>query len=183
MTCPTLRVNKEPMMKKNIAKYLGNILSTEGGLDDTIEDRRSKGWGRIASIMGILSEVDMGAHRIEAGLRLKEVILINSILYSAEAWSGVSQRQLTRLEVMDTALLRKLTGSHSKCPTEFHHLETSTWKIRLPLTYLRLMYHHHILSTSESETIRKVYEKQKTELCKGDWFQLLKEDLIFIEHE
>ena len=157
------------MMKKQVAKYLGNILSTEGGINETIEDRRNKGWGRIASILVILSEVDMGAHRLEAGLRLREAILINGMLYSAEAWSGVSQKHLARLEVVDTALLRKLTGSHSKCPTEFHHLETSTWKIRHHLTYLRLMYHHHILSREKNETIRKIYEKQKTECSKGDW--------------
>ena len=99
--CPTLRVHQEPMPKKQVAKYLGNILSTEEGLEDTIEDRRSKGWGRIASIMGILSEVDndMGVHRLEAGLKLREAILINSILFSAEAWSGVNQKHLSRLEV------------------------------------------------------------------------------------
>ena len=183
MPCPTLKGHNDPMMKKQVAKYLGNILSTEGGINETIEDRRNKGWGRIASILGILSEVDMGAHRLEAGLRLKEAILINGMLYSAEAWSGVSQKHLARLEVVDTALLRKLTGSHSKCPTEFHHLETSTWKIRHHLTYLRLMYHHHILSREKNETIRKIYEKQKTECSKGDWYELLKEDFTFIEYE
>ena len=65
-------------------------MSTEGGLDATIEDRRSKGWGRIATIMGILSEVDLGVHKLEAGLRLREAILINGMFYSAEAWSAVS---------------------------------------------------------------------------------------------
>ena len=178
--CPTLRVHNEPMLKKTDAKYLGNMLSTEDGLNATIEDRRSKGWGKIASIMGILSEVDMGVHKLEAGLKLREAILINSVLYSAEAWSGVTQKHLARLEVVDTALLRKLTGGHSKCPTEFHHLETRTWKLRHHLTYLRLMYHHQILSRDDNETIKKIYQKQKSMYCKGDWYQLIKEDFEFI---
>ena len=79
----------------------------------------------------------MGVHTLEAGLRLREAILVNSLLYSAEAWSGVTEKQLRRLEVMDTSLLVKLTGGHSKCPTEFHHLETSTWKLGHHLSYQR----------------------------------------------
>ena len=94
----------------------------------------------MSTILGILSEVDLGVHRLEAGLKLREAILINSMLFSAEAWSGVNQKHLSRLEVVDSALLKKLTGGHAKCPTEFHHLETSTWKVRHHLTYLRLMY-------------------------------------------
>ena len=74
--------------------------------------------------MTVLSEVDMGVHTLEAGLRLREAILMNSLLYSAKAWSGVTEKQLGQLEVVDTALLGKLTGGHSKSPTEFHHLET-----------------------------------------------------------
>ena len=81
------------------------------------------------------------------GLLLRKTILINSLLFSAEAWSGVTEKQLARLEVVDMALLTKLAGGHSKCATEFHHLETRTLKLRHILIYLRLMYHHHIFKT------------------------------------
>ena len=101
-----------------------------------LEDRRNKGWGKISTIMGILSEVDMGVHQLEAGLRLHEAILISSLLYFAEAWSGVTDRHMSRLEVVVSALLKRLTGSHSKCPSKFHHLETGTWKLRHHLIYL-----------------------------------------------
>ena len=109
--------------------------------------------------MAILGEVDMGQNRLEAGLLLRESILVNSLLFSAEAWSALSEKQLARLEVVDTSLLRQLTGGgHSKCPTEFHHLESGTWKLRHILTYhRRLMFHHEILSRGEDETIREIY--------------------------
>ena len=47
----------------------------------------------------------------------------------------------------------------------------------------RMMYHRHILTRNNSETIRKIYEKQKEETTKGDWYQLLKEDFEFVEEE
>ena len=180
LPCPDLKVRKETMMKKESTRYLGQILSTQGGLQDTIEDRRQKGWGIIASIEGLLSEVDMGVHKVEAGLLLRQSLLHSSILYSAEAWSGLTDKQLARLEVVDTSLIRRLTGGHSKCSVEYHHMETGTWKLRHHLTFRRLMYHHHLLSRGNTETIKKIYLKQKEKSVKGDWISLLKSDFKFL---
>ena len=70
-----------------------------------IEDRRNQWWGKIAIIMGILSKVDMGVHRLEVGVLLRKSILISSLLFTAKAWSGLTEKQLTRLKVVDTSLL------------------------------------------------------------------------------
>ena len=122
----------------------------------------------------------MGVHKLEAGLMLRQAILISSMLFSAEAWSGVNDKQLARLEVVDMSLLRLLTGGHVKCPSEFLHLETKTWKLRHHLSYLRLIYHHHILTRDNKETIQKIYQKQNETNTKGDWLQLLKKYFEFI---
>jgi hypothetical protein len=45
LPCPVLMVHKDNMKKEGTTKHLGNILSTKGGLAETIEDRRNKGWG------------------------------------------------------------------------------------------------------------------------------------------
>ena len=181
LPCPTLKVHNVDMQKKQSVKYLGNMLSTNGGLSETIDDRRNKGWGKISTIMAILSEVDMGVNQLEAGLLMRESLLISGMLFSAEAWSGITSKQLARMEVVDTSLLVKLTGGHSKCPTEFNHLETGTWMLTHHLTYLRLLYHHHILTRDKKETINKIYQKQKEDNTKGDWFQLLTNDFDFID--
>ena len=180
LPCPSLKVHSDPMDSRDKTRYLGNIISSKGGVSDTIEDRRKIGWGKISTIMGILDEVDMGANRIEAGLMLRQSILVSSLLYSAEAWSGVTDKQMARIEVVDSALLQKLTGGHSKCASEFHHLETGTWKFRHILSYKRLMFHHFILTRDEIETIHKKYKKQKEEFVKGHWYQLLKADFQLI---
>ena len=153
LPCPSLKVHQNVMQRKESTRYLGNVLSTKGGLCDMIEDRRNQGWGKIATIMGILSEVDMGVHKLEVGLLLRKAILINGLLYTAEAWSGLNEKQLARIEVVDTALLHKLTGGHVKSATEFYHLETATWKLRHHISCLRIMYHQEILKREACETI------------------------------
>ena len=85
------------MQEAKSAKYLGNYITSKGGNQKTIEERRKIGWGRVAQILGIIGEVDMGIHRIEAGLILRKAMLTNSLLFCAEAWSDVSDADIRRL--------------------------------------------------------------------------------------
>ena len=133
--------------------------------------------------MGILEFVDFGSHRVEVGLLLRRALLVSSLLFTAETWSGITERDLVRLEQVDQALLGKLVKSHSKSAREFVYLETGSMKLRHIISMNRLMYHYNILQTDKNETIRKIYEKQKEHTNKGDWFEFLQKDLIFIQEE
>ena len=149
------------MQKGESVKYLGNFISSQGGLGDTIEDRRKRGWGKVAQILGMLGEVDTGTHRIEAGLILRKAILTSSLLFTAEAWHNVTDKEIKRLEQVDSALLRSLVKGHSKTPVIFQHLEFGTLMLRHVVRMKGIMYHHHILSRNTNETIRKICMKQK----------------------
>ena len=180
-TCPTLKVHSRDMHETRSSKYLGNVLTSAGGVRDTIEDRQNKGWGKVAQILGILGEVPLGQYRIEVGLLLRKAILTSALLYSSEAWSAVSEAEIMRLEQVDSALLKGLVEGHSKTATIFHYLETGSLMLRHIIRINRVMYHHHILSLNTEETVRKIYEKQKTGHLKGDWIELLKSDFDFME--
>ena len=95
--CTQLKIHNNKIHETENTKYLGNIVSSKGGNRATIEDRRNKGWGKIATIMGIIGEVDMGSHRMEVGLLLRKAILTSSLLFSAEAWSAVTDAEIHRL--------------------------------------------------------------------------------------
>ena len=85
---------------------------------------------------------------------------------------------------MDEALLRSLLYSaHSKVALEFLHLESGTLKFRHILSMNRMMYHHHLLTTDDEESIKKIYDKQKEDPTKGDWYELLQNDFKFIGEE
>ena len=181
LPCPTLKVHDSDMIVEDSVKYLGNILTSKGGIKDTIEDRRNKGWGKVAAIKGILSQIDMGDNRVEMGLLLRKSILVNSLLFTAETWSNLKEADIKRLEQVDQGLLSSLVSGHSKCASEFVYLETGSLKLRHILTQNRLMFHHYLLGLNEEETLKKVYEKQKKDPTKSDWFQLLTKDFQFIE--
>ena len=70
-------------------KYIGDVISEKGTAKDNIENRRNKGWGKIAEIVGILSEMP-DQLRVVVGLKLRAARLCNGVLYSTEAWFSVS---------------------------------------------------------------------------------------------
>ena len=81
---------------------------------------------------------------------------------------------------MDGFLLRSIFKAHSKTCIEFLHLETGTKPIRFVIASRRLNYLHNILTKPEHELTRQVYEAQKTKTTKGDWIELVKDDLDLI---
>ena len=78
---PTLKVRDTNMHESKSTKYLGNVITSRGGVCETIEDRSNQGWGRVAQIMAILGEVALGTCRIEVGLMLRKAILTGRMLY------------------------------------------------------------------------------------------------------
>ena len=75
-------------------------------------------------------------------------------------------------------MLKSLTKGHSKTPVVFHNLERGTLKLRHILMKNRLLYHHHIITREDTETIKKIYVKQKEAPIKGDWIELIKKDFF-----
>ena len=84
------------------ARYLGDVISSSGSLGPCIEDRRNKGWGKVADMKGIFSEMPSD-RRIEVGLKLREAKVHDGILYNSEAWSNLADKDMDKFEQVDMA--------------------------------------------------------------------------------
>ena len=60
---------------------------------------------------------------MEIGLKLRQAMLMNSLLFNSEAWHDITEKEIKLLEVVDEHLLRSLAGAHSKTP---FYLETGS---------------------------------------------------------
>ena len=117
---------------------------------------------------------------MEAGLRLRQAMLINGILFNTEAWHSVNVKDVIELEKVDETLLRGLLQAHPKIPLEALYLETKSIPIRYILASRRILYLHNILQKDENEMIRKIYNIQKENPTNGDFSELVKQDMITI---
>ena len=178
--CLRLKVHDEPMDESTKEKYLGDIVDETGKIRKTIEERRTKGFAIVNEILAILEEVPLGKYRMEIGLKLRQAMLLNGILYNSEAWHGITENELKRLEDVDEHLLRSLVRAHAKTPLEFLFLETGAIPIRHILACRRMIYLQTILRRDDSELTKRVYMSQKQSAIKGDFYNLVKDDFEMI---
>ena len=122
---------------------------------------------------------------ISAAMKLKEVMLMNGILYNSEACHGVTKNHIKNLETIDEDMLRKFPKAHKKTPKEFLYLETGAIPIRWIIAQRRINLFKHILEKDKNLLIRKVYEAQKETPTSGEFVQLVEKDItnLNISHE
>ena len=107
---------------------------------------------------------------------MRDGMMINSILANSSVWYGLTEKQLTELELADEYLIRKILNCHAKVPKEFLYQETGLIMVRHIIKRRRIMYLHHLLTREKSELISKIYYSQKMKPVKGDWAVTVEKD-------
>ena len=74
-----------------------------------------------------------------------------------------------------------MLGAHAKTPLEALYLETNSVPIRFILKSRRIMYLHNILQRNQSEMVRKIYELQKRNPCHGDYYEIVRDDMLSLD--
>ena len=137
--CPNLKIHDAPMKNSDKEKYLGDQLNKASKIRITIDERVAKGYGIVSEILAIMNEIPLGIYRMEMGLKLRQAMLINGVLFNSEAWHNVT-KDIKALEKVDESLIRSLLQSHAKTPLEFLFLETASVPIKYILISRRLMF-------------------------------------------
>ena len=178
--CADLKIHNEVMNNAVQEKYLGDLVNTSGTIRNTVEERKNKGFGIVNEIIALLDEIPLGRFKMEIGLKLRQAMLLNGMLYNSEAWHAVSEVELRQLESVDEHLLRALVKGHAKTPLEFLYLEAGAIPIRMIVASRRLMYHQAILKREETELTHKIYKEQINNTTPGDFVELLAKDFELI---
>ena len=176
-SCPSLSVHRKEMLTANREKYLGQIISSNGRLEENINERFNKGLGIVNEILGILKEVSFGYHFFPTAMLFRNSKLVSSILCSIETLYGLTTAHIEQLEQCDRLLLRKVFNCISSTAIEAFYLEANILPFRHIIIARRLMYYWNILQKSESELVRKVLQTQQLSPVRNDWCLQVREDL------
>ena len=175
-SCPELKVHEMKMKNSEKEKYLGDQLSSSAKIKETIDERVAKGYGVVSEILAILDEIPLGKYKLEIGLKLRQAMLLNGVLYNSEAWHAVKKDDIKPLERVDECLLRSLLQSHPKTPIEFLYLETGSISISHIIASRRMMYLRTILCREDEELTKRIYREQEKNTTKGDFAELVKDN-------
>ena len=176
--CSKLKVQDSQMLQESKVKYLGDQVDSSGTIKSTVEERRTKAFGISTEILSIANSVPLGQWRVRSGLMLRQAMLVNGTLHNSECWQGTEvDKEVSRLNKPDQALLRGLVSGHSKVPLEFLFLETACVPVSLVHVCRRLIYLHTILRKGPSEMVKNIYLTQKMDSLPGDYCRLVAADL------
>ena len=181
--CHTVKVHEENMKNSESEKYLGDFISHDGKHDATMTNRIQRAYSYLSEIRALLTDMPFGKRRLQIGLMLRDAMFVNGVLFNSEAWSSINIKHIEEIETIDRSLMRFIIGAHAKTPSEMLYLETATIPLRHTISIRRFMYHQTILTRSDDELIKRVYNEQKINPSRGDWICQLKEDFEFIGEE
>ena len=133
--------------------------------------------GQINAIMTMLQTVSFGEKYFEIALTLREAMLINGMLGSADVWYGLKQKEIENFEEIDKILLHKILDAPSSSCTESLYLELGIIPIRILLKDRRIMYLHYLANMKETEMLHTFFAAQWAYPCKNDWTTQVREDL------
>ena len=145
-----------------------------------IERRASIGHGQTSNIMNILREVSLGQYFFQMATLLRQTVFMSSVLLNSEAWVGLTQANISKLEGVDFILLRRILNAPSKTPIPSLFMELGIYPIRFTIMARRILFLHYILNCSSEEMLSKVFWVQEENPLKSDWVNSVKEDLKFL---
>ena len=109
--------------------------------------------------------------------------LINSLSVYIEMWHNVLQKDITPFLHLDIYLMNKILCVHSKVPVVLLYLETASIPINYILAGRRINYLHNKTTRPDHKLNKIVFKAQKLSKSKGEWSEILKEDIELIKFE
>ena len=116
-----------------------------------------------------MNEECFGPYETEVFLRLRESLMMSTLLFNAETWFGVTKKEIEQLENVDLRFLRQKFELHSKIPKEMIFLELGIVPVNFLLMKKRLEYLQYILQQPEESLIHQVLMAMIKNPHKNDW--------------
>ena len=174
---------EDVMEEKQEEKYLGDVISRDGRNIKNIQARVNKGTGIVRKILTILDGIPFGKYHYEAGVILRNSLLVSSMLFNSEVWYNITKSELELLETVDLMLLRGILKAPKSTPKEMLFLELGLVPFREIIRKRRLGFLHYILNESKDSMIHKVFESQRENKTSKDWVTTVLKDLKEINLE
>ena len=180
--CYPLKVHDSYMQQVSSIVYLGDSISCLGTNKENIEQRVSKCIGIVSQIMNILNTASFGRHYFKMALLLRESMLINGMLSSAEIWYILTRKDVNSLEAVDKILLSKVTKSNKVSNSYTSYcLEFGIQPLDHIIKTRRIKYLFYILTRNPESMLYKFFICQWNNQTRGDWSQQVEKDLKDLE--
>lgn len=168
-----IRLDDKPLKRSAKAKYLGDILTPDGKIDETIAHRKSAVTGITAELSTIMDEV--GETRIEALIQYHNGIIIPKMLTNAETWSNISKQNIIELEKIQNTTIKRLLRLPKGTPSNGLRAELGLHSMKWRILKKKLMYIHKIINYPDENLTKNVLLQQRL-IPSPSWLSKLQEE-------
>jgi hypothetical protein len=142
--------------------YLGDVFNEKADNSGLMQDRVRRGTKAVISITSILQESDLGSHHINVALLLYRALFLATVLYNAQVWSNLRQKDLDILKKMQTKFLKRIIGvAYSTC-SSLVFLELGVLPIQYEIHIKQLCYLYRIVQLEESDPVYQMWLNMKS---------------------
>ena len=155
--------------------FLGTWMDKSGKYKINILKKKQKLPYMISSIKFIASTFKMGKMSTQARMKLMNAILMQSLIYNAEAFANFTKEEVKMLEGTQAQALKELLELPVSTPYLPLLMETGMWTMEARINYKKLMLFHNILNSPDDRLLKQVLKEQMKSPRKGTWFYTITE--------
>ena len=171
---PELFIEETKVKEVHAVVCLGDVFNSKGNNDDLVNDRIKRGTASMISIHGFMREVQRGIHTVSVFLLLHNAIFMAGLIFNAQAWSNLTDKNLERITTIQLKFLKKIMTAKQATSNSFVFLEMGILPVKYELHKRQLSFLHHIIHLSEDDPVRKVWKYQTSLPDHNNWWSGVK---------
>ena len=156
---PVLEIDGHVMAQEDKAKYVGDIFNSQGTNSDLIDDRISKGKGKMISLLALCEESELGRYTVVTMILLYTAMFVSMLIFNCQAWSHITKANFVSLQRLQLKFLKLILWLPMSTPNAFIFLEYGILPIEHEIQKRRMIFLHHILSLKDDDPVKQVYQQ------------------------
>ena len=155
---PTLTLERaaQVIVSKEIV-YLGDIFNEQGNNDGLIKDRVKRGIKAMIAIAALISESELGMHRISVMLLLYRSLFLSTVLFNSSTWSNLRKKDIEALRKVQLKMLKRTVGVASSTSNAFIYLELGVLPIDYEIEKRQIMFLYRILQLEPTDPVYNLF--------------------------
>ena len=119
----------------------------------------------------------LGTYSLEAGIIYFKSLLRSSLLYAAETYYNLTEKEIRLIESKEEECLRNIIETGCKSPSALLYLEFGILPARFQIKIMMLNFLHYLLNQREDSLLSRFFEAQLNNPTKGDWINNIRKIL------
>ena len=173
----TNKVKKGSIQRTGECKPLGTWFDETGNYGINIKKKKEKLQFMISTTRNEAHPKNIGVLAVEARLKLAEVVVLQSIMYNAEAYHHYHDKELLELERVQHAILIGILELPGSTPYYPLLMETGWWLMSARLAYKKLMLYQNIITSDNKRVTKKLIQVQKEEGRATTWYSSIEREI------